>query len=33
VLELCVVYLPGDDRLYRLRKCPPGWQRGTESGE
>jgi hypothetical protein len=31
VLELCVVYLPGDDMLYRLRNCPPTWQRGPEA--
>ena len=29
VLELCVVYLPGNDLLYRLRNCPPTWQRGS----
>ena len=29
VLDLCVVYLPSEDALYRLRKCPPQWQRGS----
>ncbi len=29
VLELCVVYLPETDALYRLTNCPPLWQRGV----
>jgi hypothetical protein len=29
VLELCVVYLPAEDLLYRLQKCPPIWQRSA----
>lgn len=27
-LELCLVYLPINDSLYRLSNCPPAWQRG-----
>ena len=31
VLELCVVYVPEHDALYRLRNCPPTWKRGPET--
>jgi hypothetical protein len=31
LLELCVVYLPEKDALYRLRNCPPAWQRGPRA--
>jgi len=27
VVELCLVYLPQTDELYRLTTCPPVWQR------
>ena len=29
VLDLCVVYLPASDELYRLSNCPEPWQRNT----
>lgn len=31
VLELCLVYLPERDMLYRLLNCPPAWQRGPRA--
>jgi hypothetical protein len=31
VLELCEAYLPDKDTLYRLRNCPPTWQRGPRA--
>jgi len=30
VVELCLVYLPAADQLYRLSRCPPFWQRSVE---
>jgi hypothetical protein len=29
IVELCLVYLPRRDTLYRLSECPPVWQRGA----
>jgi len=28
IVELCLVYLPKTDQLYRIANCPPVWQRG-----
>ena len=28
VIELCVVYVPAEESLYRLRNCPEAWRRG-----
>lgn len=33
VVELCLVYLPVADQLYRLSQCPPTWQRSVERKE
>lgn len=27
-VELCLVYVPRTDPLYRIENCPPAWQRG-----
>jgi hypothetical protein len=27
-MELCEVYLPAKDQLFRIKDCPPVWQRG-----
>jgi hypothetical protein len=30
-VDLCLVYLPKTDQLYRISNCPPLWQRGSGS--
>jgi hypothetical protein len=32
-VELCLVYLPRTDQLYRISNCPPLWQRGGRAQE
>jgi hypothetical protein len=33
LVELCLVYLPAEDQLYRLSHCPPIWQRQFDQRE